>query len=561
MNNNEPSAILEFKNTDKLLKELEKLSHANSTLRAGIIVTGRVNNIKNFGAFVELPNGQTGLIHISEISYQYVKDINEILSIGQKIRVKILRIEDNKIELSLKQAQPIKLRIGTIVEGRVKNIVNFGVFVELPNGQTGFVHISKISSSYVKDIHSFLSVGQKVQVEILSVEDNKIELSLKQAPQPKPLPEPAPDPDKHEQKKIYSTERDKLGRAQNAQNRPFRFVPHSVIRPIIKEEQQKKISSLREIVDLMSKGIIGAFEIGLVYWVGRLRFSNKAMLTDLVHGGFIDKTRMATSENPAKKMDQKLDSLVDHDLIRRVQIQSFEIAEKVEKNTGTIIYILNQNGKSTLKEIGLTDVKHSDFDIVQDGNTAKKILAANQWLIFMLTHFKEAIGENFEISHFFQMRTDERLGARFFGTVIVNGETLVGEAVRRVEDFEQHRNKNTLREKLERWIKIFDNFKNIYIRRTNSGVDKFIIERRPVLIYICEDDEHIDEIRKIFADILAEHPNQEIWFTTDLRIFNKDMVGQRFLKEDLNRQCVVFDLQKRLGVQETATSSKISLER
>lgn len=481
MNNNEPSATLEFKNTDKLLKELEKLSHASSTLRAGIIVTGRV-----------------------------------------------------------------------------KNIVNFGAFVELPNGQTGFVHISKISSSYVKDIHSFLSVGQKVQVEILSVEDNKIELSLKQAPQPKPLPEPAPDPDKHEQKKIYSTERDKLGRAQNAQNRPFRFVPHSVIRPIIKEEQQQqKKSSLREIVDLMSKGTIAAFEIGLVYWIGRLRFSNKAMLTDLVHAGFIDRTRLIKTENPANKMDTKLDLLVKHDLVRRVQIQTFEIAEEVGKNTGTIIYILNQNGKSTLKEIGLTDVKHSDFDIVQDGNTAKKILAANQWLIFMLTHFKEAIGENFEISHFFQMRADERLGARFFGTVIVNGETLVGEAVRRVEDFEQHTNKNTLREKLERWIKIFDNFKNLYIRRANSGVDKFIIERRPVLIYICEDDEHIDEIRKTFADILAEHPNQEIWFTTDLRIFNKDMVGQRFLKEDLNRQCVVLDLQKRLGVQETATSSKI----
>ena len=497
MNNNEPSAILEFKNTDKLLKELEKLSHASSTLRAG-----------------------------------------------------------------------------TIVEGRVNNIVNFGAFVELPNGQTGFIHISKISSSYVKDIHDFLSVGQKVHVKILSVEDDKIALSLKQAqtspeprpqpspePQPKPLPEPVPNPDKHEQKKIYITERDKLGRAQNAQNRPFRFVPHSVIRPIIKEEQQQKKSSLREIVDLMSKGTIGAFEIGLVYWVGRLRFSNKAMLTDLVHAGFIDRTRLIKTENPANKMDTKLDLLVKHDLVRRVQIQTFEIAEEVGKNTGTIIYILNQNGKSTLKEIGLTDVKHSDFDIVQDGNTAKKILAANQWLVFMLTHFKETISENFETSNTFQVRADERFGAKFFGTVIVNGETLVGEAVRRVEDFEQHTNKNTLREKLERWIKIFDNFKNLYIRRANSGVDKFIIERRPVLIYICEDDEHIDEIRKIFADILAEHPNQEIWFTTDLRIFNKDMVGQRFLKEDLNRQCVVFDLQKRLGVQETATSSKISLER
>ena len=505
MNNKEHSTTLEFKNADKLLKELEKLSHSSSRLRVGAVIEGRVNNIKNFGAFVELPNGQTGLIHISEISHRYVKDINEILSIGQKIRVKILCVEDNKIELSLKQAQSIPK------SPRPK-----------PKSQPS-------SESPPKS-------------------------------KPKSLSDSIPAPDKHEQKKIYSTERDKLGRAQNAQNRPFRFVPHSVIRPIIKEEQQKK-SSLREIVDLMSKGAIGAFEIGLVYWVGRLRFSNKAMLTDLVHAGFIDRTRLINSENPASKIDMRLDLLVKHGLIRRVQIQTFESAEEVGKNTGTIIYILNQNGKSTLKEIGLTDVKHSDFDIVQDGNTAKKILAANQWLVFMLTHFKETIGENFEISHFFQMRTDERLGARFFGTVIVNGETLVGEAVRRVEDFEKHTNKNALREKLERWIKIFDNFKNLYIRRANSGVDKFIIERRPILVYICEDDEHIDEIREIFADILAEHSNQEIWFTTDLRIFNKDMVEQRFLKEDTNRQCVVFDLQKHLGVPETATPSEFSLER
>ena len=377
MNNKEPSATLEFKNADKLLKELEKLSHTSSTLRVGAIIEGRVNNIKNFGAFVELPNSQIGLIHISEISHHYVKDVNEIFSIGQKIRVKILCVEDNKIDLSLKQAQPI----------------------------------------------------QKSPIPKLPTPKPPIP---KPMPQPKPLPAPVPKHYEHEQKKIYITERDKLGRAQNAQNRPFRFVPHSVIRPIIKEEQQKK-SSLREIVDLMSKGTIGAFEIGLVYWVGRLRFSNKAMLTDLVHAGFIDRTRLIKSENPASKIDMRLDLLVKHGLIRRVQIQTFEIAEEVGKNTGTKIYILNQNGKSTLKEIGLTDVKHSDFDIVQDGNTAKKILAANQWLVFMLTHFKEAIGENFEIAHFFQMRTDESLVARFFGSVIVNGETLVGEAVRRVE--------------------------------------------------------------------------------------------------------------------------------
>ena len=110
-----------------------------------------------------------------------------------------------------------------------------------------------------------------------------------------------------------------------------------MIRPIIKEEQQKK-SSLREIVDLMSKGAIGAFEIGLVYWVGRLRFSNKAMLTDLVHAGFIDRTRLINSENPASKIDMRLDLLVKHGLIRRVQIQTFESAEEVGKNTEPYFY-------------------------------------------------------------------------------------------------------------------------------------------------------------------------------------------------------------------------------
>ena len=70
------------------------------------IVQGTVTAIKNFGAFVELPDGSTGLVHISEISDDYVKNISHYLSIGQKVKVMIIGCKDSKISLSIKQANP-----------------------------------------------------------------------------------------------------------------------------------------------------------------------------------------------------------------------------------------------------------------------------------------------------------------------------------------------------------------------------------------------------------------------------------------------------------------------
>jgi len=75
------------------------------SVQLGIIVEGVVTGITNFGAFVELPGGQTGLVHISEIAEVYVKDVNDFLKKDDRVKVKVISIEDNgKIGLSIRQA-------------------------------------------------------------------------------------------------------------------------------------------------------------------------------------------------------------------------------------------------------------------------------------------------------------------------------------------------------------------------------------------------------------------------------------------------------------------------
>ncbi|AKG75137.1 S1 domain-containing RNA-binding protein [Salinicoccus halodurans] len=79
------------------------------SVEVGSKVIGKVTGIKNFGAFVELPGGKTGLVHISEVADQYVEDINEHLSVGQEIEVKVLSVgDDGKISLSIKKAKEQK---------------------------------------------------------------------------------------------------------------------------------------------------------------------------------------------------------------------------------------------------------------------------------------------------------------------------------------------------------------------------------------------------------------------------------------------------------------------
>ncbi len=76
-------------------------------LKTGMILTGTVSGITKFGAFVDLPDGLSGMVHISEVSFEYINDINECLKIGQEVKVKVLSVDENgKVSLSIKKATP-----------------------------------------------------------------------------------------------------------------------------------------------------------------------------------------------------------------------------------------------------------------------------------------------------------------------------------------------------------------------------------------------------------------------------------------------------------------------
>ena len=157
----------------------------------GSVIKGIIRNITNFGIFVGVEEGIDGLIHMSDISWkQRVKHPSEIFKKGQEIDAMVLNIdvEHEKFSLGLKQIEKnpweelnAKYPSGSPVTGKVTNITDFGIFVELEEGIEGLVHISELSSRRVKTSSELFSVGDKVSAIIKNVDpkSRKIRLSIK----------------------------------------------------------------------------------------------------------------------------------------------------------------------------------------------------------------------------------------------------------------------------------------------------------------------------------------------------------------------------------------------
>ncbi|HMO27434.1 MAG TPA: S1 RNA-binding domain-containing protein, partial [Tepidisphaeraceae bacterium] len=160
----------------------------------GSIVSGKVRNIANYGAFVEIEEGIDGLLHVSDLSWtKKVSHPSEVLKKGDDIQAVVLSVDQEKqrIALGLKQLQedpwlhviPENYRPGMVVKGHVTKIANFGVFVELEPGLEGLLHVSEISDQKVEKPEDVLKVDQELEVKILRVDgdERKIGLSLKRA--------------------------------------------------------------------------------------------------------------------------------------------------------------------------------------------------------------------------------------------------------------------------------------------------------------------------------------------------------------------------------------------
>jgi len=165
----------------------EQRSELVQSLEEGQIIDGVVKNITDYGAFVDL-GGIDGLLHVTDIAWRRINHPSEVLSIGQTVRVQIIRVnhETHRISLGMKQleADPwegieAKYPVGVKFKGRVTNITDYGAFVELEPGIEGLIHVSEMSWTK-KNVHpgKIVSTSQEVEVMVLEVDPVKRRISL-----------------------------------------------------------------------------------------------------------------------------------------------------------------------------------------------------------------------------------------------------------------------------------------------------------------------------------------------------------------------------------------------
>ncbi len=165
----------------------EQRSEIVQQLEEGQVVDGVVKNITDYGAFVDL-GGIDGLLHVTDIAWRRVNHPSEVLTIGETIKVQIVRInhESHRISLGMKQLQAdpwegieAKYPIGAKFTGRVTNITDYGAFVELEPGIEGLIHVSEMSWTK-KNVHpgKIVSTSQEVDVVVLEVDPDKRRISL-----------------------------------------------------------------------------------------------------------------------------------------------------------------------------------------------------------------------------------------------------------------------------------------------------------------------------------------------------------------------------------------------
>ena len=183
---------------DSSQKAIQMVKDLTREVEVGEVFTGTVVKIATFGAFVELLPGIDGLVHISELEHHRVGNVEDVVSNGDEIEVKVIgKDPSGKIKLSRKAlldndsstnggseetVSPVELdlEVGDIITGKVVNIASFGAFVEIAPGTDGMVHISELENRRVSRVEDVVNVGEEITVQILDInESGKIRLSRK----------------------------------------------------------------------------------------------------------------------------------------------------------------------------------------------------------------------------------------------------------------------------------------------------------------------------------------------------------------------------------------------
>jgi len=172
-----------------VLEETRSAARAEliDTIKEGAVLEGIVKNLTEYGAFIDL-GGVDGLLHVTDISWKRINHPAEVLSLGQTVKVQVIKFNEDtqRISLGMKQlendpwqAVADKYKVGEIYKGKVTNITDYGAFIELEDGIEGLVHVSEMSWTR-KNVHpgKIVSTSQEVDVKVLEVDADKRRISL-----------------------------------------------------------------------------------------------------------------------------------------------------------------------------------------------------------------------------------------------------------------------------------------------------------------------------------------------------------------------------------------------
>lgn len=375
-------------------------------------------------------------------------------------------------------------------------------------------------------------------------------LGLSQDYEASSLSEQAVDADAEESVRKSRAPKDTnpYGRIKNADQVLLRYVPNSVLRKdeapksdAAGQEKAPKKDLVAAMIRGSSQGGFGPFEISLLEWIGKLRYSHRQMFLDLIAAQHI----FGQWGDVPGNLNRILSRMEDYNLIDITRFVSLDEDGQTRKSGGTNsrFITLGSMGGVLLREQGIRDIRYNKFDLIRDGNDIKRYLAANQWLVYFLTAFSDEVTE-YHTAMTLLRRRDGIEGARLYASVIVNDVPLVAEAVRRCAASEAEYAQQELTGKFRRFLSLFSDLDHLYL-----DTKEFHFSQRPILVYICEDDRHVQETYDILFPLLMAHPEQEVWFTTDRRIFNYDYIGKRFLAVS-KQEMKVINLASRLGIEE-----------
>ncbi len=223
-------------------------------LAEGDIRDGVVSSVVNFGAFVDL-GGMDGLVHVSELSWQHVTHPSEVVSVGDKVQIKVLEVDRDRerISLSIRQTREDPWAtfaeaygVGSILDGKVTKTVPFGAFVSVTDGVEGLVHVSEIALHHVESPELELSMDQPVKVKITEIdaERRRISLSIKQAmPEWQDRQQAQSQQPSRPQKKRPERSKDYTSESEETTDRSPHFTADASLEAILQELKEKGIGN------------------------------------------------------------------------------------------------------------------------------------------------------------------------------------------------------------------------------------------------------------------------------------------------------------------------------